>query len=246
MIRTAAVFVVALTVVACSGPRAATDTSTDTSADVAVGQAEQETATVESKSVEDEAELARLEELYWAEQERARSLYTDAEIHFMTGMISHHAQALVMSRMAPTHGASPHIQVLASRIINAQNDEIATMQRWLRNRGEEAPEIHEMGGNIMVHGAADHDMHMPGMLSPEQLEELENARDTEFDRLFLTYMIQHHNGALVMVDELFGTDGAGQDEEAFKLANDIHADQETEIKRMGLMLDALGDAGDDR
>ena len=242
MTRIAAACLLTLAVAACSGPRAATNTATDVDA----SQANQETTTAEPKSVGDAADLARLEELYWAEQDRARSLYSDAEIDFMTGMISHHAQALVMARMAPTHGASPEIQTLASRIINAQNDEIATMQRWLRNRGEAAPEVHEMGGNIMVHGVADHDMHMPGMLSPEQLQELDNARSAEFDRLFLTYMIQHHEGALVMVSELFGSDGAGRDEEAFKLANDIHADQETEIKRMGLMLDALAETGDDR
>ncbi len=182
---------------------------------------------------------ARLEALYWARQDRARSHYTSADVSFMTGMIAHHAQALVMSALAPSNGANPEVQTLAARIINAQNDEIATMQQWLRDRGEPVPEVHISGTTLMVHGA-DHDhSHMPGMLSDEQLAELEAARDTEFDRLFLTYMIQHHAGAITMVDTLFATDGAGQDEASFKLASDINVDQMTEIARMKRMLAAL-------
>ena len=150
----------------------------------------------------------------------------------MTGMIAHHAQALVMSELAPANGASPQVQTLAARIINAQQDEIALMQQWLRERGQPVPEVHITGITLMVHGVGDHVMHMPGMLTQEQLQELEAARGLDFDRLFLTYMIQHHAGAVHMVDELFSTDGAALDEAAFKLASGIHVDQVTEIARM--------------
>ena len=185
---------------------------------------------------------ADIEALFWERQQQARTLYVQADVDFMTGMIGHHAQALVMSALAPKNGASPEVQRLAARIINAQNDEIATMQGWLRDRGEKVPEVHISGTELMVHGAGDHAMHMPGMLSAEQLKELEAARGVEFDRLFLTYMIQHHGGAVSMVKDLFATDGAGQDEASFKLANDINVDQITEIKRMELMLNALPEA----
>ena len=188
---------------------------------------------------------AALETLYWARQDSARMRFTEADVAFMTGMIGHHAQALVMSALAPTNGANAEVQTLAARIINAQKDEIATMQQWLRDRGQPVPEVHISGTNLMVHGAGDHARHMPGMLTPEQIQALDAARGTTFDRLFLTYMIQHHDGAVVMVDTLFGTDGAAQDEAAFKLASDIQVDQRTEIARMELMLEALPDPGQD-
>ncbi len=181
---------------------------------------------------------AQLEAIYEARTDSARMRFTAADVHFMTGMIGHHAQALVMSRLAPTHGASSTIQTLAARIINAQNDEIATMQRWLRDRGQSVPQIHIEGTTMVVHGA-DHSMHTPGMLTPDQMRRLDAARGAEFDRLFLTDMIQHHQGAVTMVHDLFATDGAGQDEEAFKLASDIQVDQLTEIARMELMLGEL-------
>jgi uncharacterized protein (DUF305 family) len=163
--------------------------------------------------------------------------FTEADVHFMSGMIGHHAQALVMSEMAPRNGASPQVQTLAARIINAQNDEIATMQKWLSDRGQPVPRIEISGTTLKVDGG--HAMHMPGMLTPEQIRELDQARGPEFDRLFLTYMIQHHQGAVTMVHELFAIDGAAQDEAAFKLASDIQVDQITEINRMKLMLESL-------
>lgn len=189
---------------------------------------------------------AEFEAIYRARTESARSRFTEADIHFVNGMIGHHAQALVMAGLAPTNGASPAVRTLAARIINAQKDEIATMQQWLRNRGLPVPEVHIEGSHVMVHGV-DHSMHhdMPGMLTEEQLEELRQARGAEFDRLFLEYMILHHRGAVTMVHDLFGTDGAGQDEEIFKLASDIQVDQATEIARMELMLARLVE-GDDR
>ena len=181
---------------------------------------------------------AEIEAIYLARADSARMRFSGADVRFMTGMIGHHAQAIVMSRLAPTHGASPTIQTLAARIINAQEAEIATMQQWLRDRGQTVPEVHIAGTTLMVHGA-DHPLHMPGMLTPEQIEALDQARGIEFDRLFLTYMIQHHGGAVTMVHDLFATDGAGQDEAVFKVASDVQVDQITEISRMERMLSAL-------
>ena len=196
-----------------------------------------------------QADSARsdLEALYWARQDSARSAFTEADARFMDGMIGHHAQALIMAALAPTNGASPAVRTLAARITNSQRDEIATMQRWLRDRGQPVPEVHIDGLTLMIHGGRMDHMHghamMPGMLTDAQLHELAAAQGPDFDRLFLTYMIQHHSGARTMVDELFATDGAALDEAAFKLASDISADQRTEIARMQRMLDALPDAG---
>ncbi|MEX2347658.1 MAG: DUF305 domain-containing protein [Balneolaceae bacterium] len=185
-----------------------------------------------------------LERLYWARQDSARMNFTEADAEFMTGMIAHHAQALIMSRLAPENNASPQIQTLAARIINAQNDEIRSMQTWLKDRGQPVPEVHIDGLNLMIHGLGDHHQHMDhtnmvGMLSPEQLKELSEAKGKEFDKLYLEYMIRHHNGAVVMVDKLFSTDGAAQDEGAFRLATDIQVDQKTEVARMQSMLDEM-------
>jgi uncharacterized protein (DUF305 family) len=186
----------------------------------------------------DAARNAEMEAIYRARRDSARMRFTEADVRFMQGMIGHHAQALVMARLAPTHGASPAVQTLAARIINAQQDEIATMQRWLRDRGQPVPEIHIEGTTLMVHGA-EHGAHMPGMLTAEQLRELDLARGPEFDRKFLGFMIQHHRGAVVMVDALFATDGAAQDEDAFRFASDAQVDQRTEIARMELLLEEL-------
>lgn len=188
---------------------------------------------------------ADIEALYRARIDSLRSRYTEADVAFMAGMIHHHAQAIEMSRLAPTHTDNASLQTMAARIINAQHDEIATMQRWLRDRDQSVPEVHISDAGVMVHGA-DHSMHMPGMLTPEQMEELRAARGTAFDRLFLRYMIQHHEGAVTMVRELFATDGAGQDQEAFKLAADIQADQSSEVARMELMLSRLPGSEDFR
>lgn len=198
-----------------------------------------ESITAEPATEPPTGSTAELEALYWARKDSARTLFTDADVDFMTGMIGHHAQALIMAGLAPTHGASTQVQTLCARIINAQQDEIATMQQWLRSRGNPVPEVHITGTTLMIHGVGDHVTHMPGMLSAEQIQELDEARGVDFDRLFLTYMIQHHKGAVVMVDELFSEDGAGQDELAFKLASDINVDQITEIARMERMLSIL-------
>ena len=145
----------------------------------------------------------------------------------MSAMIGHHSQAVVMAGWASTHGASAAIRRLAERLINGQQDEIVTMQRWLRDRGEEPT------------GSAHHSMTMPGLLTRDQLQQLDRARGAEFDRLFLTFMIQHHRGAVTMVQQLFATPRAAQDETVFKFANDVSVDQSTEIRRMEGMLDAV-------
>ncbi len=168
--------------------------------------------------------------------------FTDADVRFMTGMIGHHSQALVMAGLAPTHGAGSSLQILAARIINAQKDEIATMGQWLRDRGQPVPEVDITGTTMTVRGPA-YVLQMPGMLTSDQVRELDEARASEFDRLFLTYMIQHHRGAVTMVQGLFGTDGAALDDVVFKLASDIQVDQITEIARMELMLEALPATG---
>jgi uncharacterized protein (DUF305 family) len=182
-------------------------------------------------------DAAAIEALYRARMDSALIRFTADDVRFLTGMIAHHAQALVMSEFAPTNGASPTIRVLAARIINAQKDEIALMQQWLRDRDQPVPEVHTMGNQVMVHGA-DHAL-MPGMLTPDQMRQLADARGPEFDRLFLTFMIQHHRGAVTMVHDLFGTDGAMQDDLIFKIASDIQVDQLTEIDRMERMLSEL-------
>jgi len=188
------------------------------------------------------AAAAEFERLYRARQDSARMRFTEADVRFMQNMIGHHAQALVMAGMAPKNGASPTIQTLAARIINAQKDEIALMQRWLRDRGQTVPEVHIEGNTLMLHNAGEHAHHMPGMLTEEQLKQLEGTRGAAFDRLFLELMIKHHQGAVSMVAELFATDGALQDEEAFKFASDVQVDQTTEVDRMQRMLDAMGGA----
>jgi uncharacterized protein (DUF305 family) len=173
-----------------------------------------------------------------AKSDSVRHPYVEADVYFMQGMIGHHAQAIVMAKWAPTHGASQSIQTLAARIINAQNDEIVTMQQWLIDRQLPVPAA-DANGMKMNMGGSEHTMLMPGMLSPEQMKALDAARGTAFDRLFLTDMIQHHTGAVQMVNQLFSTTGAGQDELVFKFANDVQVDQTTEIARMNKMLAAL-------
>jgi len=189
---------------------------------------------------------ARIEALYRARKDSALADYTEADVRFMTGMIGHHAQALVMCRLAPANGAGPQVATLCSRILNSQGDEITLMQRWLRDRGRFVPEVKIDGIHLEVTGP-EYVMHMPGMLSDAQLRELAAARGSEFDRLFLTYMIGHHQGAVGMVDKLFAQDGAAQGEAAFKLANDIQVDQKTEIARMHLLLSQLtANSGENR
>jgi uncharacterized protein (DUF305 family) len=175
------------------------------------------------------------------EQARIDSIrrpYTKADIDFMAGMIHHHAQAVKMASWCPTHEANRSLAIFCRRISVGQTAEIGLMQQWLGERNQPVPEPNPRGMKMMM-GGMEHVMPMPGMLSEAQMATLDSARGPEFDRLFLTWMIQHHQGALTMVDSLFKTPGAAQDEIVFKFANDVHADQTTEIDRMQQMLSAL-------
>lgn len=190
--------------------------------------------------------------LDYAAQIRADSLrlpYNEADITFMTEMIGHHAQAILISRWAPTHGADTSIRILAARIINSQMDDISLMRGWLGDRGKPRPSVtpdgvftppppdpndehagHEMGREM----GHDHAM-MAGMLTPQQLAELDAARGEEFNILFLQRMISHHRGAVTMVQTLIRDRGA-IDETVFRFAADVEVDQSTEIRRMLQML----------
>lgn len=254
-----------------------------------------------STIVDRRADRADLSELFWARQDSAKMQFTQPDVDFMAGMIGHHAQALIMSSMASVNNASPSVVILTKRIINAQKDEIAIMQRWLHDRNQTVPQVTIDGlqliiepgnepslvfdsaqvahavkhfnkhGSYMdnahyqiihgeeanhegtVHGTMGHSeremnyesmdhsgMHdhsnMPGMLTQDQLKELALAKGRQFDRLFLTYMIQHHTGAVIMVKDLVETDGAAQELQIGELAGEINVDQKTEIERMRLML----------
>ncbi|MEP6832829.1 MAG: DUF305 domain-containing protein [Gemmatimonas sp.] len=187
-----------------------------------------------------------------ARADSVRLPYTKADIDFMSGMIHHHAQAITMSRMAPSHGADAQVQRLTARIINAQTDEIHLMQNWLSDRNQPAPQVDSAGNATMpTAGMAGHEMAgmsmpgmampaMPGMLTDVQMKALDKSRGKEYDRLFLTYMMQHHRGAVSMVRDLFSAQGAGQDESIFKFANDVEVDQSTEIRRMLTMMLEMG------
>ncbi len=161
-----------------------------------------------------------------------------ADIDFMSGMISHHAQAVVMAGWAESHGANRAIQAMSARIVVAQRDEIGLMQNWLRERRLPVPDADPAGWRMTMNGR-QHTMAMPGMLSPEQLRELDASRGPDFDRLFLKYMIQHHEGAIEMVSTLVGSNGAAQDELVFKFASDVQVDQITEVDFMKKMLAEL-------
>ncbi|MEP6571768.1 MAG: DUF305 domain-containing protein [Gemmatimonadota bacterium] len=169
-----------------------------------------------------------------------RPQYTEPDASFMTNMIGHHAQAVLIAGWAPSHGASPSLQTMCQRIVVGQRDEIGLMSRWLRDRAIPVPASDSM--HQMMPGM-DPSMMMPGMLSAEQLDQLNLAKGPEFDRLFLTFMIKHHQGAITMVNKLFGSNNAAQDETVFRMASDIYADQSTEIDRMQKMLLTLPAAG---
>ena len=162
----------------------------------------------------------------------------EADVHFMTGMIPHHAQAVLIAGWAKTHTSNRQLQILCERIVVAQRDEIEIMRTWLADRGLPVPEATSTRHRMTMNGVT-HEMLMPGMLTPEQMKQLDNARGAEFDRLFLTFMIQHHQGAITMVEQLLASPGAAQDGQIFKFAADVNADQTTEINRMTLMLEDL-------
>jgi len=158
------------------------------------------------------------------------------DVEFMQGMIMHHAQAVLMTALIESHTENKELRLLGARISKSQADEIKFMKRWLEARGEPLQPpmmgMHDMPG----HDMSGHQMLMPGMLTPKQMDALRKAEGAEFDHLFLAGMIQHHNGALIMVKDLFNTAGAGQDAELFNFATDVDSGQRAEIRIMQTML----------
>ena len=157
--------------------------------------------------------------------------HTAADVRFIQGMIGHHLQALEMVALLPSRTEREDMRRLAKRIEISQADEIQMMRDWLKARGEPIPDPH-------AHHASDGTL-MPGMLTPNEMQRLADATGTEFDRLFLELMIEHHEGALIMVDQLFDSAGAGQESDIFAFASDVDTDQRMEIDRMGALLKEL-------
>ena len=154
-----------------------------------------------------------------------------ADVRFMQGMIGHHAQAVEMTELLKTRTARPEMRKLAERIAVSQSDEMKMMREWLESHGAAVPGEH-------AHHAPGAPL-MPGMLTAAEMERLRSASGDTFDRLFLESMIKHHEGALVMVKELFATAGAAQDADIYAFASDVNADQRMEISRMSAMLKEL-------
>jgi len=160
-----------------------------------------------------------------------------ADVQFMQGMIMHHAQAVEMTALIESHTANKDLRTLGARISHSQSDEINFMKRWLAARGEPLSQpMAEMPNMDKSMDMSAHQMLMPGMLTAKQMEALKKAKGAEFDQLFLTGMIQHHNGALIMVKDLFDTAGAGQDAELFSFTTDVDSGQRAEIRIMQTML----------
>ena len=183
----------------------------------------------------------------------ADARYTAADVTFMQGMIGHHAQALAMSALVADRSTRPELALLAERITVSQRDEMAIMQRWLSERKQPVPTAasHDsaaahalpampaMPATHAMHGSAGAMHQMPGMLSPAQMDSLTKATGPAFDRLFLQYMIQHHEGALTMVAELLRTPNAAREPMVFQFVSDVDTDQRSEIRRMQLLLRVL-------
>ena len=170
-----------------------------------------------------------------ARPDLVREPYNEADVAFMAGMIPHHAQAVLIAGWAGAHGARPDVRTLCERIVVGQRDEIETMRNWLRDRGEDVPAADATHHRMKMNGV-EHDMLMPGMLTAEDLAQLDKARSADWDTLFLKAMIRHHEGALKMVDDLFESYGAMQDDDVYKFVSDMYADQTGEIERMQKML----------
>lgn len=164
-----------------------------------------------------------------------RQPFSAADVDFMAGMIPHHAQAVAMASMAPTQASSPQVKLMCERQLVSQRDEIEIMRMWLRDRGQRVPAANSTRHRMVMNGM-EHDMLMPGMLSDDEMAQLAKARGAEWDKLFLKFMIKHHEGALKMVEELFATHGAAQGDDIYAFASDVFADQTAEIERMQKML----------
>ena len=176
--------------------------------------------------------------------------FTKADVDFMQGMIHHHQQAVDMVALMRERTKNDELLNFGARIGQTQTEEIKFMKRWLTSRGQKTsmqmmkmdkmkmPKTGSMKMDKMkMEDHSNHQMAMPGMLTPKQMKALSNAKGNEFDKLFLTGMIQHHEGALVMVDDLFKAQGAGQDAEMFAFATDVDGTQRAEIKIMKTMLE---------
>ena len=173
-----------------------------------------------------------------ATADSAARAFAPADVEFMQGMIPHHAQAVIMGRWAATHGARADVQRLCLRIVAAQSDEINMMRRWLRERKQDVPDS-TATRHVMKMGDMVHELMMPGMLSDDEMLQLDKARGPDFDRLFLNGMIRHHRGAIAMVETLLTNGNAGHDESVFRFANDVVSDQSAEITVMLRMLDTV-------
>jgi len=175
--------------------------------------------------------------------------YTAKDVRFMQGMIGHHAQALAMTALIPDRTTRQDIRLLGQRIQVSQKDEIAMMKQWLKDRHQQVPAsdaLHDQQAaavHMDMRGMAMSDTLMPGMLTTEQLAALARTNGDEFAKLFLTDMIHHHEGALVMVASLLGTTGSAQEAEVFRFASEVDSDQRAEIARMSALLAALGPTG---
>ena len=159
------------------------------------------------------------------------------DVEFMQGMIMHHAQAVEMTDLIESRTRTEAIRLLGDRISRSQSDEMAFMTRWLTSRGEKTTMTMSAGGHSHSGHTAAQPMMMPGMLTPRQMAELRAAKAADFDRLFLKGMIQHHEGALIMVQDLLNTAGAGQDAELFNFAADVDSGQRAEIRSMRTLLE---------
>jgi uncharacterized protein (DUF305 family) len=164
--------------------------------------------------------------------------YTKADVEFMQGMIPHHAQAVKMCTMAPTQAGSREVRLMCERMLVSQRDEIKMMRIWLLDRGQYVPPPDATHHKMTMPGGMAHDMLMPGMLTDDEMARLAKARGAEWDRMFLTFMIKHHQGAIKMVEDLFAAQGGAQGDDIYGYASDIFADQTAEIERMQKLLEA--------
>jgi uncharacterized protein (DUF305 family) len=223
----AALLLGALALAGCSGGGAAQPAGTVPAGEAAPNIVQPGAPGEPTKTIS-EQELASLEP----------PAYADADVRFMQGMIHHHAQALKMTAFVPKRTASDDLPLLAERMDLSQEAEIEQMQRWLKDRGQAAPTLHRLHGH--AHGVGlGPTGRMPGMLTDSELLRLERADGTEFDRLFLRFMIKHHRGALTMVRQLYAQ-GGGLEPEADAFARHVEADQQIEIERMQQLLAQLG------